>query len=56
MLTSAPVSMRKCAPEMVSLTCRRDTFVVGLAAEKLFSWRYSGRFGSFPGSGALMKA
>ena len=35
MLTSAPVSMRKCAPEMVSLTCRRDTFVVGLAALKI---------------------
>ena len=56
MLTSAPVSMRKCAPEMVSFTCKRDTFVVGLAAEKLFSWRYSGRFESFPGSGALLKS
>ena len=55
MLTSAPVSIRKCAPEMVSFTCKRDTFVVGLAAEKLFNWRNSGRFWSFPGSEALMK-
>ena len=56
MLTSAPVSMRKSAPELVSLTWRRDTFEVVFAAEKLFSWRDSGRLARFPGSVTSMES
>ena len=56
MLTSAPVSMRKSAPEMVSFTCRRDTFVVGLAAQKIVQLEIFRPLWEFPWFGSIVGA